>query len=308
MAKKDKDIGFNINSFVNGSNESKSLAIKQPVDATVVDAPKKKNTKKDTEPQAAPSYPIAQSSMSYIQDNIPYQMAYAETNAQLDEAIQQLNMLGGEMMADLQMVRSSKTLKNKFNIVNDMTENAVSIINAKISAIKEKNNTINGINNLEIRRIKELKLQNSEEDDNVKIANMYHAFVNTPIGAGPGVLAPPMQTMMMPQDNAAMPRVGIGGDETEMWQQGLDPARNRMLLEAQGNLEIAVMYDESTGNRWYIARNPRTGEQLQNVELPDASTIYELDLSVRNGWARDSNRNTTYPLIVVNGNNSIMEY
>ena len=70
-------------------------------------------------------------------------MAYAETNQQLDNAIQELNVLGAEMMGDLQMVRSSKTMKNKFNIINDMTENTVSIINAKIAAIREKNKSIN---------------------------------------------------------------------------------------------------------------------------------------------------------------------
>ena len=126
MASKSADMGFNINSFVKGSEQDKDLTVKSeiiPTESTAV----RKNRKKSERVEVIQS-PVAQSSMSYIQENIPYQMAYNETNQQLDEAIQQLNILGGEIMGDLQMVRASKTLKNKYGYINDMTENAVGII------------------------------------------------------------------------------------------------------------------------------------------------------------------------------------
>ena len=304
-----KNNGFNVSSFVEGNEEHKDLTITREI-AVVETTPvqRKRSKKKEETAVGEVVIPTPQTSMSYIQENIPYQIAYNETNQQLDESIQQLNMLGAEVMGDLQMIRGSKTLKNKYGFLNDMTGNAVAIINAKIAAIREKNKTINDVNNLEIRRIKELKIQSSEEDDNTHIANLYNAFVNTPIGMGPGILGPSVQDTMLIGGGQDLARAAIGGDQAA-WEQTLDPAQSRMLLEAKGSIETVVVYDESTGNRWYDVVDKNTRQPVPGVEKPDASYIYELDINVRGGFAKDSNRNVVYPLVVINnGNTSISEY
>lgn len=304
-----KNNGFNVSSFVEGNEEHKDLTITREI-AVVETTPvqRKRSKKKEEAAVGEVVIPTPQTSMSYIQENIPYQIAYNETNQQLDESIQQLNMLGAEVMGDLQMIRGSKTLKNKYGFLNDMTGNAVAIINAKIAAIREKNKTINDVNNLEIRRIKELKIQSSEEDDNTRIANLYNAFVNTPIGMGPGILGPSVQDTMLIGGGQDLARAAIGGDQAA-WEQTLDPAQSRMLLEAKGSIETVVVYDESTGNRWYDVVDKNTRQPVPGVEKPDASYIYELDINVRGGFAKDSNRNVVYPLVVINnGNTSISEY
>ena len=304
-----KNNGFNVSSFVEGNEEHKDLTITREI-AVVETTPvqRKRSKKKEETAVGEVVIPTPQTSMSYIQENIPYQIAYNETNQQLDESIQQLNMLGAEVMGDLQMIRGSKTLKNKYGFLNDMTGNAVAIINAKIAAIREKNKTINDVNNLEIRRIKELKIQSTEEDDNTRIANLYNAFVNTPIGMGPGILGPSVQDTMLIGGGPDLARAAIGGDQAA-WEQTLDPAQSRMLLEAKGAIETVVVYDESTGNRWYAVVDKNTRQPVPGVEKPDASYIYELDINVRGGFAKDSNRNVVYPLVVINnGNTSISEY
>ena len=304
-----KNNGFNVSSFVEGNEEHKDLTITREI-AVVETTPvqRKRSKKKEEAAVGEVVIPTPQTSMSYIQENIPYQIAYNETNQQLDESIQQLNMLGAEVMGDLQMIRGSKTLKNKYGFLNDMTGNAVAIINAKIAAIREKNKTINDVNNLEIRRIKELKIQSTEEDDNTHIANLYNAFVNTPIGMGPGILGPSVQDTMLIGGGADLARATIGSDQAA-WEQTLDPAQSRMLLEAKGAIETVVVYDESTGNRWYDVVDKNTRQPVPGVEKPDASYIYELDINVRGGFAKDSNRNVVYPLVVINnGNTSISEY
>ena len=65
--------------------------------------------------------------------------AYKETNEQLDSSINELNMLGAEVMNELRTIKGSKTLKNKYGLINDMSSTVTNIINTKISAIKEKN-------------------------------------------------------------------------------------------------------------------------------------------------------------------------
>ena len=312
MAKKEQ-LGFNINSFIKGSPEEKMVNVYSDNTPDIInEEPKKKSRKKQAENPPAvttPAFPVPQTSMSYIQENIPYATAYQETNKQLDESIAQLNILGGELMTELQSVRASKTLRNKYNYINDMTTTCTSIISAKLAAIKEKNKTINDINHLELSRLKELKTQANAEDDNTRIANMYDAFINTPIGVGKGVLAPPMQDMMM--IDSAIPQAMIGStmNEQSMWEQSLDPAQNRMVLEAKGTIETIVVYDNATGNRWFDVVDKVTRQSVPNVERPDSSYIYDIDINVRGGFAKDSMRNKVYPLVVLNpDNDSINQY
>ena len=305
MSKNESEsIKFNPEAFISES-ENNDLVISMPAEEPVSPKSTKKRSSKKKDAEVVEPIPIPQTSMSYIQENIPYQVAYNETNQQLDYAINQLNALGADMMADLNMVRSSKTMKNKYNIVNDLTENAVGIINAKIAAIKEKNKTINDVNNLEIRRIKELKLTASNEDDNTRIANMYHAFVNYPMSQGPSALGPNVQDVMFNNGPVAdMTRYSMGMDDTTAWQNSLNPAEQRMVLEAQGKIETVVVYDESSGNRYYSVVDKNTRQPVPNVETPDDSTIYNLDINVNGMYAKDINRNVTYPLVVINGSNS----
>ena len=305
MAKKEKEkVGFNIKSFIKGNKEEKNHSVDSYSNVEVVQVdeviPASKNKKKSAPAKQSPVNIVPQTSMSYIQENIPYATAYNETNQQLDEAIQQLNMLSIETMADLQTVRGSKTLKNKYNYINDMTSNAANIINSKIAAIREKNKTINDINRLELQRMKDMKSTLNEEDDNARIANMYDAFINTPIGTGINPFgAPSIQDITLGNNPAALQTINIGADQS-MWEQSLTPEQNRMVLEAKGAIDTVVMYDASTGNRWYEVVD-KQGNPVPNVEKPTNDFIYDLDLNVNQGFAKDPNRQTTYPLIVLNG-------
>lgn len=315
MAKKEKQLGFNINSFIKGSEQEKDVAVYSTnAPEATNDVPKQKKVVKkkqaeDVPAVVGPAFPTPQSSMSYIQENIPYAMAYQETNQQLDESITQLNILGGELMQELQSVRASKTLRNKYNYINDMTTTCTSIISAKLAAIKEKNKTINDVSHLELTRLKELKSQANAEDDNTRIASMYDAFINTPISMGRGVLAPPMQDMMMV--DSAIPQAALGSTMSEQaaWEQSLDPAQNRMILEAKGAVETIVVYDNATGNRWFDVVDKATRQSVPNVERPDNSYIYDIDINIRGGFAKDSMRNKIYPLLVLNAeSDSINQY
>ena len=300
--------GFNPNKFIKDSSECADHSVNVvPVAKTTKRKKKTKNEGEETATSMVVDPPVPQTSMSYIQCDIPYMTAYAETNQQLDSAIKELNVLGGEIMTELVNVKNSKTLKNKYNYINDMTATVTNIISTKIGAIKEKNKTINDANNMDLRRMKELKIDSSQEDDTTRIANLYDAFINTPVGNyGPNVLGPSLSEMTLAGGAPDMNRMSIGNDQAA-WEQSLDPAQNRMLLEAKGAIETVVYYDQSSGNRWFEVLDRNTRQPVPNVEKPDDSYIWELDINVNGGYAKDSNRNTTYPLIVVNGQNSMSE-
>lgn len=307
MAKKTTDVGFNIKHFVKGSEEEKDMHVHDSGEVKALPATTGNNKiqvsgNKKNSTKASSNTPIpVQTSMSYIQENIPYANAYIDTNQQLDAAIQQLDMLGAEVMGQLQTVRENKTLRNKYNIINDMTMNATSVINAKIAAIREKNKTINDVNHLELSRMKELKFKGDEADDNAKIAQMYDAFINTPVGGGIQAFgAPTPMEMAIPGTNTGLNHVAIGGSQ-ENWEAGLNPSQNRMLYEAKGLIDTVVFYDSATGNRWFEVVDKQTGQPMQGIEKPSNANIYDLDINIRGGFAKDSNRNISYPLVVING-------
>ena len=297
--------GFNPNKFIKENDEYKSHSINKP--DVVEEKPKRKRKSSSqvvTSTEKAVIAPANQSTeINFLQTDTPYSVAYKETNEQLDASIKELNILGSEVMGEFVNIKNSKTLKNKYNYINEMAQTVTGIINAKVSIIKEKNKTINDVNTMELRRMKELKLSTSEEDDNTRIMNMYDAFINTPIGNGMGmgnILGPSVADMTLVGGAPDLNRVAIGNDQVA-WEQSLSPADNRMVLEAKGVIETVVFYDEATGNRWYEVLDKTTGQPVPNVEKPDNSYIYDLDINVRGGYAKDPNRNKTYNLIVVNG-------
>ena len=307
---------FNIRSFIKGTEEEKNHTLQlssseqqEPENNTTTTTSKRGRKKKEetTTNQQQLAIPIPSSSMSYVQENIPYASAYVDTNKQLDDSIAQLDILSGELFSELQNVKNSKTLKNKYGYMNDMTSTMANLISTKISAIREKNKSINDANHLELNRIKELKTSANAEDDNTRIANLYDAFINTPVGVGPRPsLAPSIQDMVMPQSSPSdVSYFNIGGmNDQQIWEANLSPSENRMVLDAKGLIDTVVMYDEATGNRWFEVIDKSTGQPMANVEKPDSTYIYELDINVRNGYAKDSNINKTYPLIVINSENN----
>lgn len=307
---------FNIRSFIKGTEEEKNHTLQlssseqqESENNTTTTTSKRGRKKKEetTTNQQQLAIPIPSSSMSYVQENIPYASAYVDTNKQLDDSIAQLDILSGELFSELQNVKNSKTLKNKYGYMNDMTSTMANLISTKISAIREKNKSINDANHLELNRIKELKTSANAEDDNTRIANLYDAFINTPVGVGPRPsLAPSIQDMVMPQSSSSdVNYFNIGGmNDQQIWEANLSPSENRMVLDAKGLIDTVVMYDEATGNRWFEVIDKTTGQPMANVEKPDSTYIYDLDINVRGGYAKDSNINKIYPLIVINSENN----
>ena len=310
----DSSLGtFNVKHFVKGDPEKTDTTIVIPEivddDNTTSTSSKPKRSRR-TKFDSDPIKPLetAQNSMSYVQQNIPYEVAFRDTNQQLDETIAQLNGLSIDTMGDLQLLRSNKTLKNKYMVLGTLTEQAVAIINTKLSAIKEKNKVIGDINNLELKRLKDLKMDSASQDPDARIADLYSAFVNTPIGNGmsmTSMMAPAQQSMLMntsiqPDFNrvSILPSNNYSTTEQAAWQNSLDPAQQRMFLQAKGSIDICVIYDESTGARRYAAIDKTNGQEISGIELPNPDSVWELNLNLNMKLAKDTNRGVTYPIII----------
>lgn len=318
-------VEFNVNKFVNGSPEKTNTnlpaipEVVSPVPVSLpIEVPKKKTSSKKKDGIDPKAVGTAQTSIDYLTHNVPYQQAYADEVAALDEVITQTNMVTLETMADMQSVRSSRTIKNKHGLLIGLTENITALLNTKMAAIRDKIKVIDNINNLELKRLKDTKIDAATQDENVRLQQMYTAFVNAPAGMVSGggpmtALGPTPMNMMM---NSVTPiQQAIIGEQTstadvDAWQNGLDPAKKRMMMIASGRLDVVLMYDEATGVRRYAAIDKQTGMEVQGVELPDPNTAYDLDVHISpasGNWAKDNRINKIYPVVLI-GNGSMQQY
>lgn len=239
---------------------------------------------------------------------VNYSKSYEETNSMLRQAIYQTDELSAEVKADIDDIRASKTLKNKYTYVTNLTASASALLSTKISAIKEMNSTITQAHNLELNRMKALKPDKSDENDEMKMMDIYSAFVNTPIGTY-SPQAPSIQDLTLGV-NSANPNVNAVEmvNPSAAPQGNLTPEQTRMRLESNPNIEVVVRYNQSTGQRYFDVIDKTTMVSVANYPRPDAFLLEDTTIDVHTGIARNRNINTVWPLIIEGAVGSINEY
>lgn len=244
------------------------------------------------------------------QTNEPYKTSYNETDSMLKTAIGQIDVLQSDIKQDIDMIRASKTLKNKYGYITDMTSSIGTIINTKVSAIRELNKSITDSHNLELRRIKDLKLNENETDDDKHIMDLYNAFVSTPMGNSNNFQLGPSAADM----NTQFPMGNIiRADGTndlgyDSYKNNMNTVQNTMRYENNANIQTVVVYNQSTGVRYFDVIDQVTGNSVPNVSRPDNDFMMEdITINVYNGTARHTKLDITYPLILI-GDSTISEY
>lgn len=84
------------------------------------------------------------------QNQMDYLGSYDETSNLLRTSISQIDMLSAEVKKDLTDVRTAKMLKNKYMYIPQLANTLSALINSKISAVREMNNSITNSHNLRI--------------------------------------------------------------------------------------------------------------------------------------------------------------
>ena len=234
-----------------------------------------------------------------------YARSFHETNNLIRGTIAQADELNNCIKQDIDDVRASKTLKNKYTYITNLTSSASSVLSMKISAIKELNASISQVHRLELDRLKALKSdEKDKENDDMKMMDIYSAFVNTPVG----VYAPPAPSAadltvgvngMNPTMNSV--EMGTGGNYPNA---GLTPEQTRMRMESNPNIQVVVRYDQSSGQRMFDVIDRTTGQSIPNYPRPDNFLLEDTTIDVHGGIARNRNINTVWPLLI-EGNNSL---
>jgi len=247
--------------------------------------------------------------LSIHQSNTPYSNTYLETDMMLKSAIVQIDNLNGDISEEIKNIKGSKTIKRRYEYLSELSGTSSNLLGTKISAIRELNKSITDSHNLELRRIKDLKLNENEQDDNKHIMDMYNAFISTPVGNfpqfGPSIhdISTVSNIVRVDQENTS-----TGDPGYDSYLRNMTPEQHRMILESNPNIKTVVVYNQETQEKWFDVIDASTGASIPNVAKPSAFLLDKMYLDIRNGSARNSESNENYQLIVVGNKSNIYEY
>lgn len=232
-----------------------------------------------------------------IMTNKPYIDSYEETNDLIKIMISQIDGLQGELKQEFNDIRLSK-IRGKYQYLTDISATISSLSSTKLSAIKELNSVISKCHDMELKRTKELKLDTTGNDE-AAIMGLYENIINTPRQQLEGGFIPPrlesgdIPLMVQPQGGMDIFQPMVTNDEL------FTPEQNRMIMEHNPDVKTVVVYDPKTESREFRAMNIRTGEQIQNISLPDPFLLEDMNINFQTGVARNSNLNMNFPLATI---------
>lgn len=245
-------------------------------------------------------------------ESVPYSRSYDETTAMLRQAIMQTDVLVSEIKEDIDKIRSSSTMKSKYTYITNLASTEAGLIGTKVQAISRINDSISKAHELELKRAKDLKdMQRDKQSDDARMMDMYNAFVNSPVGMYQNGLNMPTIPDMLLGTNGVNPTVqgiSMGAQGQAMQQQeALTPEQIRMRMESNPNIEEVVMYEPSTGRRWFDVINNATMTSVPNYPRSDEFLLADCTIDVRSGTARNRNIDKVWRLINVEGG-AVSEY
>ena len=229
---------------------------------------------------------------------------YFETATMIKDAMMQIDQVAAEIKTELDNVRQSRTLKSKYNVMTGLAGNISDLLNAKVSAIKELNNCISKSNEMDYRREKDRReAQGEGGSDDKAIMDMYRAIVNAPqfINNDPTLMnAVPMQQPVS-STGIIRPTGENNPDQGYMnYLANMSPEMTNMLYEQNPDIKECVIFDASTGAKWFQVMNIKTNQPIPGAPTHDQMFMEDTVLDLKNKMAKNSNINETYPLIVIN--------
>ena len=251
----------------------------------------------------------------------PYMNKYKETNNLLKTAIAQLDVGLGEMQGDMIALRNNKTMRNKYQSMSMIQKNMGDFLGNKINAIKELNNIITKCNDLELKRAKDLKELDAQDDDK-RIMDLYNAMISMPVGGqtGMGGFATPLgpNTFEMTyagNPNAQTPNIitSIDGQSQSdigymNYLKNKTPAQNMMSLDSNPNVQQVVVHNRATGQSYFEIMDMSTMRPVPNTDKYDNSFLEDTHLDFINNIATNVNIGESYPIVQVGGDPILNEY
>lgn len=237
--------------------------------------------------------------------------SYGETNNLLHETLGQIDAINAELVQEFDAVRHNRTLKNKYNILNDLSANIGSLIANRISAIREINSCISKANDMDYKKYKDREAAASTMSDDKYISDLYQAFIQQPQNMAPQYQMPMVDPSIMgsgivraniTQDQVNNPGQPIADAGYLNYLAHLTPEQNMMRYENNPDVKQVVVYDAQTGAKFFQVMNVKTGEVIPNVPVYDQMFMEDTTLDIKKRIAKNINLNEEFPIIIINDN------
>ena len=307
---------------ITGMNFDAFKEVQIPLDLHESTQPKQTTRRKSNNNNAVNTTGLvtADNGTKYSADE-PYENKYQETNNMLKTAIAQLDIGLGEMQTDMAMLRNNKTMRNKYQSMSMIQKNMGDFLGNKIQAIKELNSVISKCNDLELKRAKDRKELENEDDDK-RIMDLYNAMISMPVGGQTGMggfstpLGPSTFDMTYAGNpNAPTPNVitSIDGQSQSdigymNYIQNKTPAQNMMMIDANPNIQQVVVHNRATGQSYFEMMDMSTMRPVPNTDKYDNSFLEDTHLDFVNNVATNVNIGESYPIIQIGGDPILNEY
>lgn len=285
-----------------------SIKVDEPIEKKKP-ARKKKESGASGELIRAKDTSVGQSAISGTVEDVPTMYTYAETTNMLRETLGQIDALNGELVQEFNNVRASRTMKNKYGALTDISENIGSLISSKISAIREINSAITKSNDLDYKKYKDIKAAQDSMNDDKYIADLYKSFITNP---NMQATHPDMPQIPMVNQGSIMGsgiiRANVdnagnlaGGDQAYLnYMSNLTPEQNMMIYEQNPNVKQVVVFDHATGNKFFQMMDMSTGQVIPNLPVYDQDFMEDTTLDLTKGIAKNLNLNETFPIVQIN--------
>ena len=199
-------------------------------------------------------------------------------------------------------------------------KNVGDFLGNKIQAIKELNSVISKCNDLELKRAKELKELENQDDDK-RIMDLYNAMISMPVGGQTGMvsgfsspLGPSTFDMTYAgSPNSATPNIITSTDSSndvgyQSYLQNKTPAQNMMLLDANPNIQQVVVHNRATRQSYFEIMDMSTMTPVPNTDKYDNSFLEDTHMDFINNVATNVNMGESYPIIQIGGDPILNEY
>ena len=242
-------------------------------------------------------------------EEVPTAYTYMETTGLLRETLGQIDSLNGELVQEFESVRQNRTMKNKYNVLVGISENIGSLINNRIQTIKEINNSITKANDLDYKKLKDIKSAQAVMNDDKYISDVYQALISNQSNLPAQHTMPPVNPSLYgsgiiraditdTQLNAGQP-IDVGYLN---YVANMTPEQNLMMYEGNPNVKQVVVYDASSGAKLFKMMDMSTGQVIENVPTYDETIMEDTTLDIKNKIAKNININETFPIVVINDN------
>lgn len=241
---------------------------------------------------------------------------YEETTNMLKGTLLQIDQLSAQIKQEFDSVSSNRTLKNKYSTMADLSENLVSLVNAKINAISKINDAISKSNDLDYKREKDRRAIQSNVNDDKYLMDMYNAFIQNPSGLNNRAMLGPSSidatlagdNIVRVADNQLQQQDAFNPDNGYLsYVANMTPEQRLMAIEDNPNIKMCVVFDASTGNKVFQMMDMSTGQAVPGLPVRDQMFMEDTTIDIKNHIAKNINLNETYPLVIIN-ENVVKEY